>query len=261
MTKINKELNVLFSFLKNTISWRVSNPEGDIKTDAPKLSLKGLGKSAAAKFIKKNELSSIETIIFLLALIPHVLPDFFLNCIAESYPAGTDLPQFGGVKGKQHRGILPTGETVQFIIAGNNIENRIECIRFFTETARFETNNILYLEAMTKGEPLLSGKILIYPETLYLVTTGVIPPPKMSAQFPAEKLETSLSWEDLILGDSTTAEIKDLEIWLKHSNTFLEDWKMKDRVKAGYRVLFHGPPGTGKTLTASLLGKYTKRDV
>jgi SpoVK/Ycf46/Vps4 family AAA+-type ATPase len=108
---------------------------------------------------------------------------------------------------------------------------------------------------------MMSGKVLLYSETFFLATTGEVPPPKMSAQFPAEKLETALVWEDLILNDSTSAEIKDLEIWLKHSTTFLEEWGMKNRVKVGYRVLFHGPPGTGKTLTASLLGKYTNRDV
>jgi SpoVK/Ycf46/Vps4 family AAA+-type ATPase len=36
---------------------------------------------------------------------------------------------------------------------------------------------------------------------------------------------------------------------------------MKKRIKPGYRALFFGPPGTGKTLTASLLGKYTGKDV
>jgi SpoVK/Ycf46/Vps4 family AAA+-type ATPase len=41
----------------------------------------------------------------------------------------------------------------------------------------------------------------------------------------------------------------------------MKDWGMGNRLKKGYRVLFHGPPGTGKTLTASLLGKYTGRDV
>lgn len=260
-TKINTELTVLFSFLREVILWRVSNPNADIKAEAPKLNLKKVGKSATAKFVIENELTSVETIIFLLALTPHILPDFFLNCIAESYPAGTDLPQFGGVKGKQHRGILPTGETVQFIIGGTNIENRIACIHFFTETARFETDKILYLESIAQGEPLLSGKVLLYPETLYLVTTGIIPPPKMSPQFPAEKLETKLSWEDLILNNTTSDEITELQNWLNHNNTFLEEWGMKNRVKAGYRVLFHGVPGTGKTLTATLLGKYTKRDV
>jgi SpoVK/Ycf46/Vps4 family AAA+-type ATPase len=36
---------------------------------------------------------------------------------------------------------------------------------------------------------------------------------------------------------------------------------MKKKIKPGYRCLFHGPSGTGKTLTATLLGKYTGKDV
>jgi len=56
-------------------------------------------------------------------------------------------------------------------------------------------------------------------------------------------------------------QIKELEQWLQYNNTLMQDWGMSARLKKGYRVLFHGPPGTGKTLTASLLGKYTGRDV
>lgn len=36
---------------------------------------------------------------------------------------------------------------------------------------------------------------------------------------------------------------------------------MKKHIKQGYRSLFYGPPGTGKTLTATLLGKYTGKEV
>jgi SpoVK/Ycf46/Vps4 family AAA+-type ATPase len=36
---------------------------------------------------------------------------------------------------------------------------------------------------------------------------------------------------------------------------------MYKKIKPGYRALFYGPPGTGKTLTATLLGKYTGKEV
>lgn len=258
---INAELTLLFSFLKEVIAWRIKNPNEDITAKGPKLPIEKLGKTVTGHFIKDSKLSQVETIIFLVTLTPHILPDFLLNCIAESYPSGTDLPQFGGVKGKQHRGILPTGETVQFIIAGTNLAQRLACIELFSENNILEKNKILYLEAPPLGEPLFAGKLLFYPETFYRVTTGIVPVPKMSALFPAEKLETALEWEDLIVSPKTQEDIKDLEVWLLHNPTFFESWGMKDRVKAGYRVLFHGPPGTGKTLTASLLGKYTNRPV
>ena len=83
----------------------------------------------------------------------------------------------------------------------------------------------------------------------------------MSAAFPAEKLETNLEWKDLILSNRTKEDIQELQVWLQHNHTFLGDWGMKDRVKGGFRVLFHGPSGTGKTMTAALLGKYTNHPV
>ena len=83
----------------------------------------------------------------------------------------------------------------------------------------------------------------------------------MSIQFPAEKLETQLEWDDLILNEKTFQQIKELEIWLQHNDFLFNEWEMGKRLKAGYRVLFHGPAGTGKTLTASLLGKYTNKPV
>lgn len=253
--------DILFSFLRDLILWRLQNLESLFKDGAPLLSNLELPDAPVTTFIKTNNFNQEEIITFLIALSPYLKPSFLMDCIAEVFPSGIDLPQFGGVKGKQHRGILPTGETVQFIIAGNNIQERIACITMFSTSESLEKSKTLYLEKPLSGEPLMSGMVTIYPETFFMVTTGVVPAPKMSPEFPAEKLETKLSKKDLILSPSTTADIEELETWLKHSSTFLEEWEMKNRVKAGYRVLFYGPPGTGKTLTASLLGKYTGKDV
>lgn len=257
----HSEISLLFSYLKEVIIWRLANFDSSLIDDAPKIDLTTLPKTTMISYLLDSDLTPYEILTFLIALSPNIDPSFLVDCVSEAFPTGIDLPQFGGVKGKQHRGIIPTGETVQFILGGNNIKDRIECISLFATNQALEKTKILYLEPALTGEPLMSGKILLYPETFFRATTGIIPPPKMSPNFPAEKLETDLSWEDLILNDSTASEIEDLEIWLKHSKTFLDDWGMKKRVKAGYRVLFHGPPGTGKTLTASLLGKNTNKDV
>jgi SpoVK/Ycf46/Vps4 family AAA+-type ATPase len=107
----------------------------------------------------------------------------------------------------------------------------------------------------------MSGKIVLTNEALSEISTGVPPLPDLSAHFPAELLDTTLSWEDLILEANTLSHIRDLETWLAFNDILLNEWQMKGRIKPGYRVLLHGPPGTGKTLTASLLGKYTDRPV
>jgi len=85
--------------------------------------------------------------------------------------------------------------------------------------------------------------------------------PRFSKNFPAQRLETDLKWTDLVLNPNTDKRISELKIWLDHNDVLLHKHGMKNKLKPGYRVLFHGPPGTGKTLTANLLGKQYNRDV
>jgi hypothetical protein len=58
-----------------------------------------------------------EAVILLLALVPHVLPHFFDDLIKEVHPEGGEFPELGGVRLENHRGMLPTGETAQYILA------------------------------------------------------------------------------------------------------------------------------------------------
>ena len=257
----HQDLNKIFSFLREVIAWRIKNLEASFNEEAPQISAENLGDSLPAQFAREHGLNSQEFVVLFLAVVPHLLPEFLLEIVAEEFPNGTDFPVFGGAKGKNHRGIIPTGETVQFILAGNNLEERIHCFTFFTEDHLFANKNILYLDSVPSGEPQMSGKLLLATDAAHLLTTGSVPPPKLSTDFPAEKLETPLTWDDLVLNEKTKTHIGELEIWLQHNQIFLEEWGMKSRVKAGYRALFYGPPGTGKTLTASLLGKYTQKPV
>jgi hypothetical protein len=193
--------------------------------------------------------------------MPHILPDYFGKLISDFLPNGGDFPEFGGVKGKNHRGILPTGETVLYILAGKDIEKRIEVSKMFGEEHLFAKKNILYLEQVDEGEPRMSGRLVLDEEYVELFTTGKLSRPKLSSNFPAQRISTGFSWGDLILKKKTLSEITEIETWLKYNDALLNKWQMHGKIKPGFKVLFHGPPGTGKTMTACLLGKYTKRDV
>lgn len=212
-------------------------------------------------FIIENNLKEMDIFLLGLALVPHVKPDFLSSVIAEYLPHGGELPEFGGMKTKNHRGILPTGETAQFLIAGNDLENRISFYDYLYNQSFLYQKGIVKIEIVPNGEPKLSGLLILEDEYIEKFITGKILKPQLSSIFPAQLIETQLDWDDLVLNSNTVNQIKEIETWLKFNEILLHEWDMKSNIKPGYRVMFYGAPGTGKTLTASLLGKYTKKDV
>lgn len=194
-------------------------------------------------------------------LIPHFSPAYYDQLFVELFGEG-NFPELGGVRGKQHRGILLTGEMALFLICRKDLQRRQELyeIYFCNEHWLFK-EKILYLEPPLPGEPRLSGKLMMADEYVELFLTGKMGKPSLGADFPAQKIDTRQEWDDLVLHPQTRQQVMDLQDWLVHGQALLTDWGLARRVKPGYRVLFYGLPGTGKTLTAALLGKYTDRDV
>lgn len=213
------------------------------------------------EFIIENNLTEIDILLLGLAFVPHVKPDFLSAVIAEYLPNGGELPEFGGVKAKNHRGILPTGETAQFLIAGNNLDDRVAFYNYLHNQSFLFQKRIIRIESVPNGEPKLSGLLSLEDEYIEKFITGKILKPQLSSIFPAQLIETQLDWNDLVLNSATLNNIKEIETWLKFNEILLQEWDMKSKIKPGFRVMFYGAPGTGKTLTASLLGKYTRRDV
>ncbi len=254
-------MNNELTHLKNTIKIRLENEFKKTNKNLPVFFIHEPNENNLTKFIAENELLQPEIIVLFLALVPHISPDFFSSVISEYLPNGGEFPEFGGVKGKNHRGILPTGETALYVLAGKDPENRMKYIRLFDEDHFFARKNVLWLEQAGESEPKMSGRLVLDEEYVDLFTTGKISKPKLSSDFPAQQITTELEWKDLVLQEKTFSEIKEIETWLKFNDKLLKDWKMKGKIKPGFRVLFYGPPGTGKTMTASLLGKYTNRDV
>jgi hypothetical protein len=217
--------------------------------------------SPFTRFIQHCGLSEAETIVLLAALAPHVVPGFFDTLVQQYLPQGGEFPEFGGVRGAHHRGTLPTGETALFLLAGSDPLQRLKYLPVFDEERILFRQKVLSLEPVGVGEPALSGQLILDQEFVEVFTTGKVALPRLSTRFPAEHLSTRMEWDDLVLPDSVWQQIGDLEAWINHHHTLMSGWGMDRVLKPGYRALFHGPPGTGKTLTATLLGKYTGRDV
>lgn len=263
-TVLNNVLEAYLNYLAKAIDLRFDHYFGKAGSGAqiPEFVLPpSLEKHPLPEFIRYHDLLPEEVLLLLVALVPHIQADFFDRIIQNRIPEAGDFPEFGGVRGKQFRGFLPTGETILFLLAGNDLSRRFEVAKLLKADHFFTRHQILWLEEPPAGEPLMSGKLFIDSDYVDLFTTGKVSMPRRSVQFPAEYIHTELEWEDLVLPPQTWQRIRDLEIWIKHHHTLLFEWEMSHKLKPGYRALFYGPPGTGKTLTASLLGKYTNKAV
>lgn len=221
----------------------------------------GSAGSLLERLIQSHNPTLEEFALLMLAIAPHVRPGFYDAIIAAHLPGKGELPEFGGVKGANHRGILPTGQTAQFILAGYDPARGLAVLRLLSSDHWLARSGLLRVESVPDGEPTLSGRLRVDPEFVELLTTGAVAKPRFSSAFPAEQIATEMTWDDLVLHPHTLRQIGDLENWIDHHHTLLHEWGMKRKIKSGYRALFYGPPGTGKTLTATLLGKQTGRDV
>lgn len=267
--KMNIQAGVNFStsslqWLNNLISVRVKNHIG-LFSDSPYSDINNFSEFLQCKellsVLFNSECSDEECIIFFTTLVPHLQPNFFESIIAEQLPNGGDFPEFGGIRATNHRSLLPTGETMQFILAGTNIEERLKVQQYFAEEHFFFTQGILWLEPVKEGEPKMSGRIILAQDWVDKILFDKETAPRFGLDFPAKKIVTNMNWDDVVLHPQTLQQVNDISVWLKHNHQVQEDSNLGRKIKPGYRVLFYGPSGTGKTLTTALLGKQFGKDV
>jgi hypothetical protein len=218
--------------------------------------------SEYARLVNECGMSFEERIVLILALIPHIRPQVLDSLLVNNKNIERGFTEFGGLKGKVHGGVLPTCETASFILNGNSLDGRFKLIRMLEDDHFFAENGIVAIEHQTSGEPLFSGVLKLSNEYLNRFTTGEHLKPDYSMSFPAKRVTTRLTWNDLVLPHEVLEEVENnINAWLKHSKVIMEEWGLERTVKPGYRCLFYGPPGTGKTLTATLIGANAGLDV
>ncbi|OOG70724.1 ATP-binding protein [Algoriphagus sp. A40] len=235
-----------------------SGPAELLQIPAPDLS--GFD-STYADLVRKLHLGPEERFLLILAAVPHIRPQLLDMFMSRNQLTQQIYTEFGGRKGKSHNGFIPTGETVLFILAGNELKKRFQYQNLLDAHGILFKENILRLSEVEAEESFLNGALIISREILDQITTGKVQKPAFSSEFPAQRLQTPLDWEDLVLPEETWIQLRELEVWLKHRDFLMKEWEMSRILKPGYKALFFGPPGTGKTLTAALLGKKMDLDV
>ncbi len=212
-------------------------------------------------FISKYKLSPTERLVMLLGLIPHIQPQILDVFFTKNTTNDRGFTEFGGVKGQYFSGFIPTGETAIFLLAANDLNARLHYTQIFEADHFFAREHILWLNNPHKDEPFLSGALTMSDEFVDMITAGRISKPKYSIDFPAQQIETNLTWNDLVLDSQTLDQIEEVQAWIEHGDTLLYKLGYHTKLKPGYKCLFYGPSGTGKTLTATLIGKYAEKEV
>jgi len=220
----------------------------------------GTSESAFADFVRHYALSIAERIAFVLGLVPHLRPQLLDIFHTKNKTFDRKFTEFGGIH-DTNGDFVPTGETLVFILAGGDLQARFAVQTMFDRDHFFAKHDILRLVPQGQKEPFMKAALRLSDECLAMVTTGHAHRPDMSADFPARHIETQLDWDDLVLHPGTLTQVREIEIWIRHGKTLMDEWAMNHKLRPGYRALFYGPPGTGKTMTACLLGKSTGREV
>ena len=211
--------------------------------------------------IIKQNLDTRDRLLLILALAPHVSPQFLDEAIKQNINTDGDYPQLGGVRSASFRGLLPTAETFLFLAAGVDSSKRLKTWHWLRNSSKlYENTTVRVLRPQNEGDPPQSGILSIDADKAEELLYGESAPPPFSMEFPARKIATNLTWDDLVLSPQTRKQLEELKDWLEVRDQ-LNNFEIGKRIKKGYRALFHGPPGTGKTLAASLLGRYTNTEV
>ncbi len=216
--------------------------------------------SPYAKLVKHYQMSIAERLALVMGLTPHIRPKVFDVFFSQNATSNRRFTEFGGKINAENGEFIPTGETLSFLLAGEDLEFRFGLQTLFDKEHFFSSHHIFNFKNKS-GYPVLKSPLLLKEEYSFYLTTGNKYRPPFSLNFPARRLETQLSWSDIVLNNKTLTMVQELDNWTKHGYALQHDWGMASKLRPGFRALFFGPPGTGKTLTTKLLAKSCGHDV
>ena len=210
-------------------------------------------------YLQQADLTFVERLALVLALLPAIKPSVLDVFLYKNEATERPYTEFGcqEVGGR----IYATGETLAFLIGSDDLELRLKLQKQLYQKSQSGAFKLLQLQDDSEDALLMKTPFRINDEHLHLFTISEPYRPDLSKGFPAKRVVSGRKWSDLSLPETAIKQIKDIKGWIKHGHTLAQDWGLANKIRPGYRALFHGPPGTGKTMTACLLGESTGSDV
>lgn len=253
MNFITEELNWLSKLIFNRINKYFKQGETDSEINPPILE-KGI--SSYADFLIQQGMNYEDRVYLIVSFVPFLKPQLFDCFNVKNSDTGLRFVEFGC----QERGanLLPTLETVVFILVGDDIESRIKLMNYFISHPIFSNPSFFQ---QPDNETTISAPIIPSEELTDMLILGKPFVPRFSSSFPAKKITTEREWSELVLDKQTMKMVEEIKLWIEYSDKVRTEWGLTNKIKPGFRALFYGPPGSGKTFTASLLGKATGNEV
>lgn len=235
------------SFLREVCDRRLRSWQAE---DSPPFVLPIPADEDAAAFqdvLPRHNLTPEEMVILQLAMVPHFQPGMLDKLINEYRPQGVDFLHTGGDKNAGHKGMIPTGETALFILAGDDAEKRIDIMKYFSPNHFFATEHILHLEKLPGSGQYMSGRIILEQEYVDLFSGRSVSDSVFGNGFPSQHISTKMNWSDLALNPESQRQIEQMKSWFSRRPSVVRKGEM---VKISNR--YSGPSFTDR----AALGKH-----
>src|SRR5688572_13007434 len=159
-TSVREQLPVELLYIQKLIQYRIAGNFGNEQTGPPPV-MPDLQywQLPVKEFVRNHALNKIESLALLIAIAPHVQPDLFDTAIESALRGSGDFPKIGGVRGRNFRGFMPTGQTVLFLLGADYWTSTQDVQQIFWSDHLFARKKILWLEELPQGEPAMSGRI------------------------------------------------------------------------------------------------------
>lgn len=216
------------------------------------------GQGRYCDYLMDKGLGFDERLFLILSFVPYLKPQL-LDCFnVKNSDTGQRFVEFGCEENTSGGSTKPSLDTVLFILAGDNVEERLRLAKFFMghsllSSALFfrESNGTAFSSWLLHPAGELVDELLFEREFV----------PRFSTNFPARRITTARPWSDLVLDEATMRLVDEIKLWVEYGSRVRKEWNLEQKMPPGFRALFYGPSGSGKTFTATLLGKATGRDV
>src|SRR3954471_8352844 len=90
-----------------------------------------------ADMVRAFDMGSAERLVLMLGYLPHIRPEILDPLLIQNQSVHRRFTEFGDKLGKSHGGLLQTGETALFLLAGSDTRARMQLHALFGEDHYF----------------------------------------------------------------------------------------------------------------------------